>query len=88
MMKAVTPLRKITAVITLTESLKAKRAATWLAPIMAAISSNVRKAVRERRAVIIVLGLGLAKRSRIVGRNAVSIKVKVWSRAGFLLASA
>ena len=42
---AVTPLRTTTAVPTSVPWLKASRAATWLAPIMLAIASKVRKAV-------------------------------------------
>jgi hypothetical protein len=45
---AVIVLRKATAVATSTPWLKATRAATWLAPIMKAISSRVAKAVRVR----------------------------------------
>src|SRR3954467_8283758 len=41
---AVTPLRNTTAVATSTPLLKAMRAATWLAPIISAISSSVAKA--------------------------------------------
>src|SRR3954453_486236 len=41
---AVTVLRKTTAVATSTPLLKAIRAATWLAPIISAISSSVAKA--------------------------------------------
>ena len=44
----VTPLRKTTAVATSTPLLKAMRAATWLAPIMSAISSKVAKATPLR----------------------------------------
>ncbi|EWS64300.1 hypothetical protein Y695_02454 [Hydrogenophaga sp. T4] len=42
-----TPLRKTTAVATSTPLSKAMRAATWLAPIMKAISSSVAKAARD-----------------------------------------
>jgi hypothetical protein len=42
---AVTVLRKTTAVATSTPLLNAIRAATWLAPIISAISSSVAKAV-------------------------------------------
>jgi hypothetical protein len=40
-------LRKLTAVATSTPWLKASRAATWLAPIISAMSSKVAKAVLD-----------------------------------------
>ena len=52
----VTPLRKTTAVATSTPLLKARRAATWLAPIISAISSKVAKA-RPLRARGLFMGV-------------------------------
>ena len=53
---AVTPLRQLTAVSTSTPLLKAKRAATWLAPIISAISSKVAKAAPESALALARMG--------------------------------
>ena len=62
---AVTPLRALTAVNTSTPLLKAKRADTWLAPIISAIKSKVAKAAPESALVSAAMGAPRGREGKV-----------------------